>query len=200
MLDRAPLRWSSMTTLLVTCSAKRNSPRLPTIGGSQCIGGGFAPTTRFSASCARSAGVPASWARFLTVNRRSTSPPRGCATSPARRGLRRGISISSCFRTSRWEVPSPREPGPGASQPNQKCERIWTLPICDSLHEHSRRAFPRPPFPPALGGAAQAKPTQLLDHSDGLLPRCGDRRRGSHGRDLPHLGRGHAAEDVAVSR
>jgi hypothetical protein len=91
--------------------------------------GGFAPTTRFSASCARSAGAPASWARFLTVNRRSTSPPRGCATSPARRGLRRGISISSCFRTSRWEVPSPREPGPGASQPNRKCERFWTLPI-----------------------------------------------------------------------
>ena len=32
-----------------------------------------------SASCARSAGAPASWARFLTVNRRSTSPPPGCA-------------------------------------------------------------------------------------------------------------------------
>jgi hypothetical protein len=28
-----------------------------------------------------------------------------------------------------------------------------------------------------LGGAAQAKPTQLLDHSDGLLARCGDAKR-----------------------
>jgi transposase-like protein len=42
-----------------------------------------------------------SWARFLTVNRRSTSPPLGCATSPARHGLRRDISTSSCSRTSR---------------------------------------------------------------------------------------------------
>ena len=25
-------------------------------------------------------------------------------------------------------MPSPREPGPGAAQPNRKCERIWTLP------------------------------------------------------------------------
>jgi hypothetical protein len=25
-------------------------------------------------------------------------------------------------------VPSPREPGPGAAQPNRKCERFWTLP------------------------------------------------------------------------
>src|SRR5215475_6960036 len=63
-------------------------------------------------------GAHASWARFLTVNPRSTSPPRGCATSPARRGLRRDISTSSCSRTSRWEVPSPREPEPGAAQPN----------------------------------------------------------------------------------
>src|SRR5262245_17258271 len=53
--------------------------------------GGFAPTTRSSASCARSGGAPASWAPFLTVNRRSTSPPRGCATSPARRGRPKDI-------------------------------------------------------------------------------------------------------------
>jgi hypothetical protein len=45
------------------------------------IGGGFAPTTRANASCARSGGAPTSWERSLTVNRRSTSPPRGCATS-----------------------------------------------------------------------------------------------------------------------
>jgi hypothetical protein len=25
-------------------------------------------------------------------------------------------------------MPSPREPGPGAAQPNRKCERFWTLP------------------------------------------------------------------------
>jgi hypothetical protein len=25
-------------------------------------------------------------------------------------------------------VPSPREPGPAAAQPNPKCERFWTLP------------------------------------------------------------------------
>src|SRR6516164_5925474 len=53
-----------------------------------------------------------------------------------------------------------------------------------------------------LGGAAQAQATQLLDHSDGLLARCGDVLAGvdrlEHGRDLPHLGRGHVAEDVAV--
>jgi transposase-like protein len=54
-------------------------------------GGGFAPTTRSSASCARSGGVHESWARSLTVNPRSTSPPQGCATSPARRGRRRDI-------------------------------------------------------------------------------------------------------------
>jgi hypothetical protein len=53
-----------------------------------------------------------------------------------------------------------------------------------------------------LGGAAQAKPMQLFGHSDGLLARCGDVLAGvdrlEHGRDLPHLGRGHMAEDVAV--
>src|SRR5262249_29631341 len=53
-----------------------------------------------------------------------------------------------------------------------------------------------------LGGAAQAQATQLLDHSDGLLARCGDVLAGvdrlEHGRDLPHLGRGHVAENVAV--
>src|SRR5205823_1950255 len=40
------------------------------------------------------------------------------ATSPARRGLPRDISTSCCSRTTRCEVPSPREPGPGAAQPN----------------------------------------------------------------------------------
>jgi len=53
-----------------------------------------------------------------------------------------------------------------------------------------------------LGGAAQAKARQLLDHSDGLLARCGDVLAGvdrlEHGRDLPHLSRGHVAEDIAV--
>src|SRR5260221_1558348 len=53
-----------------------------------------------------------------------------------------------------------------------------------------------------LGGAAQAQATQLLDHSDGLLARCRDVLAGvdrlEHGRDLPHLGRGHVTEDVAV--
>ena len=42
--------------------------------------------THSSASCVRSGGAPASWARSLTVNPRLTSPPQGCATSPARRG------------------------------------------------------------------------------------------------------------------
>ena len=53
-----------------------------------------------------------------------------------------------------------------------------------------------------LGGAAQAQATQLLDYSDGLLARCRDVLAGvdrlEHGRDLPHLGRGHVAEDVAI--
>src|SRR5262249_14014296 len=53
-----------------------------------------------------------------------------------------------------------------------------------------------------LGGAAQAQATQLVDHSDGLLACCRDVLAGvdrlEHGRDLPHLGRGHVAEDVAV--
>jgi transposase-like protein len=35
------------------------------------------------------------WARSLTVNPRSTSPPQGCATSPARRGRPRDISQTS---------------------------------------------------------------------------------------------------------
>jgi hypothetical protein len=35
-------------------------------------------------------------ARSLTVHPRSTSPPPGYATSPARRGRQRGISTSSC--------------------------------------------------------------------------------------------------------
>src|SRR5262245_1289525 len=60
------------------------------------IGGGFAPTIRSSASCVRSGGAPASWAHSLTVNPRSTSPPPGYATSPARHGRPRDISTSSC--------------------------------------------------------------------------------------------------------
>src|SRR6516164_10635721 len=43
---------------------------------------------------------------------------------------------------------------------------------------------------------------QLLDHSDGLLACCREVLAGmdrlEHGRDLPHLGRGHVTEDVAV--
>src|SRR5262245_3173528 len=42
-------------------------------------------------TCARSGGARVSWARSLTVNPRSTSPPRGCATSPARRGRPKDI-------------------------------------------------------------------------------------------------------------
>src|SRR5262249_14488288 len=53
-----------------------------------------------------------------------------------------------------------------------------------------------------LGGAAQAQATQLLDHSVGLLACCREVLAGmdrlEHGRNLPHLGRGHVAEDVAV--
>jgi transposase-like protein len=44
-----------------------------------------------SASCARFGGARVSWARSLTANPRSTSPPRGCATSPARRGRPKDI-------------------------------------------------------------------------------------------------------------
>jgi len=44
------------------------------------------PTTPSSASCARSEGARVWWARSLTVNPRSTSPPQGRTTSPARRG------------------------------------------------------------------------------------------------------------------
>ena len=36
-------------------------------------------------------GARVSWARSMTVNPRSTSPPQGCATSPARRGRPRDI-------------------------------------------------------------------------------------------------------------
>src|SRR5262245_47819772 len=53
-----------------------------------------------------------------------------------------------------------------------------------------------------LGGAAQAHATQLLDHSVGLIACCREVLAGvdrlEHGRNLPHLGRGHVAEDVAV--
>jgi len=58
-------------------------------------------TIRSSASCVRSGGAPASWERSLTVNPRSTSPPPGYATVPARHGRPRDISISSCSRISR---------------------------------------------------------------------------------------------------
>jgi hypothetical protein len=49
-------------------------------------GGASAPTIRSSASCAKSDGVRASWARSPTGNRRSTSPRPGSGTSPAPRG------------------------------------------------------------------------------------------------------------------
>src|SRR5262245_6978283 len=53
-----------------------------------------------------------------------------------------------------------------------------------------------------LGGPGQAQATQLLDHSDSLLACRRDILAGmdrlKHGRDLPHLRRGHVAEDVAV--
>src|SRR5262249_22799038 len=61
--------------------------------------------------------------------------------------------------------------------------------------------FLDPRFHP-LGGAAQAQATQLLNHSDGLLACRREVLAGvdrlEHGRNLPHLGRGHVAEDVAV--
>src|SRR5262249_32351071 len=51
---------------------------------------------------ARSGGAPASGARCLPGNRRSPSPPRGCATSPARRGLHRhGFYIAEARRAAR---------------------------------------------------------------------------------------------------
>jgi hypothetical protein len=68
--------------------SRRHSPTTPS---RRSTGGGFAPTTRSSASCARSGGARVSWARSLTVNPRSTSPPQGCATSRARRGRPRDI-------------------------------------------------------------------------------------------------------------
>src|SRR5262249_51854223 len=53
-----------------------------------------------------------------------------------------------------------------------------------------------------FGGAAQAQATQLLDYSDGLLARCRDVLAGvdrlEHGRDLPHLGRGHVTANIAI--
>src|SRR5262245_21169950 len=32
------------------------------------------------------------------------------------------------WKDQQMRAPSPREPGPGAAQPNRKCERFWTLP------------------------------------------------------------------------
>ena len=53
-----------------------------------------------------------------------------------------------------------------------------------------------------LGSIVKAQAAQLLDHLDSLLPCRRDVLAGmdrlKHRRDLPHLGRGHVAEDVAV--
>src|SRR5262249_38720740 len=76
--------------------SRRHSPTTPS---RRSTGGGFAPTTRSIASCARSGGARVSWARSLTVNPRSTSPPQGCATSPARRGRPKDTSTLECWST-----------------------------------------------------------------------------------------------------
>src|SRR3974377_897116 len=53
-----------------------------------------------------------------------------------------------------------------------------------------------------LGGLGQAQAPQLLDHSGSLLARCRNILTGvdrlEHSRDLPHLGRRHMTENVAV--
>src|SRR5262245_16555587 len=53
-----------------------------------------------------------------------------------------------------------------------------------------------------LGGPGEAQAPQLLDHLDSLLARCPDVLarvdRLEHGRNLPHPGRGHVTEDIAV--
>jgi hypothetical protein len=53
-----------------------------------------------------------------------------------------------------------------------------------------------------LCGSAEAQTAQLLDHSDSLLACRHDVLTSvdclEHGRDLPHLGRRHVAEDIAV--
>jgi hypothetical protein len=53
-----------------------------------------------------------------------------------------------------------------------------------------------------LGGSHQTQRPQLLDHSDSLLTRRHDVLAGvdrlEHGRNLPHLGRGHVTEDVTI--
>src|SRR5262249_37468648 len=53
-----------------------------------------------------------------------------------------------------------------------------------------------------LGGPSQPQRPQLVDHSDGFLACRRDVLarvdRLEHRRNLPHLGRGHVAEDVAV--
>src|SRR5262249_23068526 len=53
-----------------------------------------------------------------------------------------------------------------------------------------------------LGGLDETRTAQLLNHSDGLLARCHNVLAGvdrlEHGRDLPHFGRRHVAEDVAI--
>jgi hypothetical protein len=46
----------------------------------------------------RDGGARVSWARSLTVNPRSTSPPQGCATSPARRCVRKLVPVGLCSR------------------------------------------------------------------------------------------------------
>jgi hypothetical protein len=53
-----------------------------------------------------------------------------------------------------------------------------------------------------LGGSCETQAAQLLDHSDGPFARRNNVLAGmdrlEHCRNLPHLGRGHVAEDVAV--
>ena len=51
--------------------------------GEVSTGGVSSPTTRWSASCARSGGAPVSSAHSRTGNQRSISPRPGCAISPA---------------------------------------------------------------------------------------------------------------------
>src|SRR5262249_46920210 len=77
------------------------------------------------------------------------------------------------------------------------CESAANAP----LGRRSKRVSPRLPHH-QLGGPGQAQAMQLLDYSDGPLACRRDVLAGvdrlKHGRDLPHLGRGHVAEDIAV--
>src|SRR6516225_287433 len=118
--------------------------------------------------------VPAMW-RSLAAARLSADWPSGNA--PTTRVRRR---ISRRMRSSGLLV---RNPPPVLLREGVVGERL----LDRRFHQ--------------LGGAAQAQATQLLDHSGGLLARCRDVLAGvdrlEHGRDLPHLGRGHVTEDVA---